>query len=231
MTTINDLLAALLAVPEDKRDLPIYVCDDEHADNSPVTSVSLYDQGEGCGEDNPLSIHFANNNSTPLTARIQSEEQAMGAISDLRARFDMVGTEFVKTDIEDQVEAVIGEVPKDVADFLAPFYVEEIISGHYWTALKDILAERGNEHLSDAAMDVCGLAGSTPFGADKGIRVTAQDEYGKSLRETTLRDRIDSLVCEVEQAKQVPGVVSVTIHEVYEDWTPAKENRLTVWSL
>lgn len=56
--TINELIAELFAIPEDKRDLPIYVCNTETVDNFQASSVSLYDPDATHDEDNPLGIDF-----------------------------------------------------------------------------------------------------------------------------------------------------------------------------
>lgn len=237
MTTINDLIAVLQEVPEGKRNLPIYVCDDEQSDNFPITSVSLYDQAEDYGETNPLGIHFASDDSGELPLAVmplRTEEQAMNAISHIRNRFDMVGTEFVKADVEDHLRNTLSELPDDVVEFLTPIYVQEMVGGASWRALRDIIVARGNEHLSDSVAEMCGIPTDAHFGPEYAIQVTSYDSNGETLREVRLSKSAAPLLGEVEQAKKVPGTVEVTINGIYFREGGSQRpmgDLLTVWSI
>lgn len=55
--TINDLIEALLAIPEDKRHLVAHACN-EQGDNFPINSVSAYDGDAEISEENPLGLNF-----------------------------------------------------------------------------------------------------------------------------------------------------------------------------
>lgn len=237
MTTINDLIATLQEVPEEKRNLPIYVCDEESSDNFPVISVSRYDQAEDYGETNPLGINFAAPDFVNLPEKCKSllkEEQAMDMIASIRTHFDMVGTEFVKADIKDHVEDCLGELPIDVVEFLTPIYVQKIVEGFFWEALRDIIIARGNEHISDSVTQICGIPTDEQFGPEYAIQVTSHDSNGEVLRDTRLNKTAASLVREVEQAKNVLGVVEVTINGVRFTEDGAQRpmgDLLTVWSI
>ena len=238
MTTINDLIAALQEVPEDKRDLPIYVCDDETCDNMPVISVSRFDQDQDYGPDNPLGIDFTNvsggRSGVAPGADIRTEEQAMNAINSIRARFDLVGTEFGRADVEDYVGAALAELPNDVAEFLTPRYVEAMVNGFSLKALRDIIISRGNEHLDDSVAEMIGIPTDAQFGPEYGIRVVSHDSSGETLRETILKQTADSLLTEIEQAKKVPNAAEVTVSGIYFTETGTQNvtgDLLTVWEL
>lgn len=233
MTTINDLISTLQEVPEEKRNLPIYVCDEDSSDNFPVKAVSRYDQAEDYGETNPLGITFA----VPDLGSLPVEQQnywAMNKIASVRARFNMVGTEFVKADIEDHVRSILEELPSDVAEFLTPIYVRQMVEGFSWKALRDIIIARGNEHLGDSVAEMVGIPTDEQFGPECAIQVTSHDSNGEVLRDTRLNKSAASLVEEIEQAKNIPGAVEVTIHGVR--FTEGGAQRpmgdfLTVWSI
>lgn len=237
MTTINDLISTLQEVPEEKRNLPIYVCNEESSDNFPVKSVSRHDTAEGYGETNPLGINFAVPELVSVAAKhenLRTEEQAMDEIASIRARFDMVGTEFVKADIEDHVRGILEELPSDVAECLAPIYVQQMVEGFSWKALRDIIIARGNEHLGDSVAEMVGIPTDAQFGPEYAIRVTSHDSNGEVLRDTRLNKTAASLVEEIEQAKNIPGAVEVTINGIYftEDGTQRPMgDLLTVWSI
>lgn len=62
--TIRELLQALQNIPDDQLDQQIYVCDwcpecdENHADNLEVSSVSRYADNEPPTEDNPLGLNY-----------------------------------------------------------------------------------------------------------------------------------------------------------------------------
>lgn len=165
---------------------------------------------------------------------VQTEGEALEAISRLRSRFDLTGTEFVKADVERHVRTALLETPETVEDFLTPVYVQEIMKGYYWKGLRDHLMEKGNEYLSEAISDTCGLPSEVPLGPEYGVQVASYDTNGDTLREVILKKNVDTLVDEVEQAKQSPDAVEVTINDVR--WAEDGSRRsmgdlLTVWSI
>lgn len=220
MTTINELITALQEVPEDKRDLPIYVCDDETCDNMPVISVSRFDQDQDYGPDNPLGIDFTNvsggRSGAAPGADIRTEEQAMDAINNIRSRFALSGTEFGRADVTDHVRETLEGLPADAIEFLTPLYVEAIMEeGHALKSLRDIIISRGNEHLSDSVGEMIQFPTTPPFGPEYALQVISWDSNGETLREVRLSKSAESLMSEIEQAKKIPGAREVTINGIY----------------
>lgn len=56
--TIQEAIDRLSQVPEDKRNLPLYVCDLETSNNYEISNISLYDDMEKHDEKNMLAIDF-----------------------------------------------------------------------------------------------------------------------------------------------------------------------------
>lgn len=56
--TIQEAIDRLSQVPENKRNLPLYVCDLETSNNYEVSNVSLYDDMGKHDEENMLAIDF-----------------------------------------------------------------------------------------------------------------------------------------------------------------------------
>lgn len=94
---------------------------------------------------------------------LTSEEDALDAITAIRERFNFTGTLFTGTDVEDQVDSLTIHSPAwrkrghDFTDAFLGSIVKEIQSGYEYRKLGDILAERGNETLGDAAVSTVGL--------------------------------------------------------------------------
>lgn len=163
-----------------------------------------------------------------IISGIETEEQALEAISSLRAKFDMRGTEFTREDIKDAVDSTLSEAPEDVAEFLASCFVQVILDDPYWKRLPDVLSERGNEVLGDAAADACGLLASVGPGLGCTILVTSHDADGAVVTETTV-DRYEDLRAGVEKAKHDPGATKVAVTGLYREqgW---KAGLVTVWT-
>ena len=56
--TIQEMIEKLQKVPEDKRDLEIYVCDYDTANNYKIDSISVFDSDCEHNEENVLGINF-----------------------------------------------------------------------------------------------------------------------------------------------------------------------------
>lgn len=56
--TINELIEELMLVPEEKRNLPIYVSERDTSDQYEVGSVSLYDYDSDHDKENMLGINY-----------------------------------------------------------------------------------------------------------------------------------------------------------------------------
>ena len=56
--TIQEAIERLSQVPENKRNLPLYVCDLETSNNYEVSNISLYDDMGKHDEKNMLAIDF-----------------------------------------------------------------------------------------------------------------------------------------------------------------------------
>lgn len=54
MMTIREAIDALLRVPSEHWDLPLYIWDGE--DNLPCLAITLFDSDEKHGPDNPLAV-------------------------------------------------------------------------------------------------------------------------------------------------------------------------------
>lgn len=94
---------------------------------------------------------------------LTTESDALDAITAIRERFNFTGTLFTGTDVEDQVDLLTIHSPAwrkrghDFTDAFVGAIVKEIQSGYEYRKLGDILAERGNETLGDAAVNTVGL--------------------------------------------------------------------------
>lgn len=61
---IQEIIDKLNEVSEEKRNLPLYVCDMESGDNHEISSVSLFDENEDHSKENILGLNF-NDTSEP----------------------------------------------------------------------------------------------------------------------------------------------------------------------
>lgn len=57
-TTIEEMIKVLNEVPEDKRNLKIYVCDYNTSNNYEVDSITVFDEDAEHSEENVLGIDF-----------------------------------------------------------------------------------------------------------------------------------------------------------------------------
>lgn len=171
-----------------------------------------------------------------IASAIETEDQALEVIASLRAKFDLSGTEFVRKDVRDAVDNVLSEVPEEVAEFMAPHYVQAILDGTYWNRLQDILAERGNEHLGDAAADTVGALSSHPLSPDHSVIVTTHGERGEIIQEVALvsEQSLLRLVAEVSQGRSAPGAKRVSVGWAYvlgdEERHIDRSSAITVWT-
>lgn len=58
MMTIQEAIDRLCAVPEEKRNLPLYACDLNTCDNFAIKSISLFDSDKKHSEENMLACDF-----------------------------------------------------------------------------------------------------------------------------------------------------------------------------
>lgn len=148
-----------------------------------------------------------------VTNSVTTAEEALAVISDLRARFDLVGTEFTPEDVTSHVSTMLSEAPADVAEFMTPHIARAVTSDSRWSRLRDTLAEHGNEVLGDVVVETCGLFASLPFGPEHALLVTSRDGEGEVVREATLL-AVDALPFEVEAGKS-NGAVSISVSTAY----------------
>lgn len=163
---------------------------------------------------------------------IKTEDDALDAIHRLRTKFDMSGTMFVRQDVTHAVINVMSEAPEEVAEFMTPHIVQEVMDDTRWKRLQDTLAERGNEAVGDIVVDICGLFASLPVGDDQALEVSTRNSEGKVIRKVVL-DSADEVASEVQKAK-VPHAETITVGTAYRvseggDVRSSLTDEITVW--
>lgn len=90
---------------------------------------------------------------------ITTESEALDAISDIKARFNLTGTLFTPTDVSDMVYSAMPAFVTDSAfqEALCAGVVDNVTREYEYRKLGDILSERGNDTLAGAVDSVLGL--------------------------------------------------------------------------